>query len=256
MWDEEMSSINEKQENLQRFIVRRLRTLASTRTLWCFFIYVFVAFVMAFVHQLSDELAPFSCDKFDSMFYLLPDLSQYGIVIDMMANLAPFFMCVLIIFFGSGDPGVALRRWFFLMASLYVMRAMCLIGTMEPGLPKSDLRFNIGGNKLIGALKIVTLTSHSYTDLMFSGHTCSLILAFILFLESGQVDRRVIIVFAMYLVVGIIGLGFCRLHYTNDCVVATFLTLLLYRCYSDAAKNNNHNITEWVDMRENGVNKK
>lgn len=256
MFDEEMSDFYAKHEKIQTFIVRRLQSLTTMRTLWWFFIYVFMAFLMALVQQLSDELAPFSCEKFDALFYLLPDLSQYGILIDMMANFSPFLMCILIVFFGSGDPGLALRRWFALMTMLYFMRSLCLIGTMEPGLPKSDLRYNIGGNKIIGALKIVTLTSHSYTDLMFSGHTCSLILAFVLYLESKNVDKRVTIAFALYLFVGIIGLGFCRLHYTNDCVVAAFLTLLLYRCYSDAAKNNKYRIIEWIDMRENGVNKK
>lgn len=208
---------------------------------------------MAFVHQLSDELAPFSCEKFDALFYALPDLSRYGVVVDMMANFAPFFMCIMIVFFGTGDPGVSLRRWFVLMATLYVMRASCLAGTMEPGLPNSELRFNVGGNKFLGALKIMSLTSHSYTDLMFSGHTCSLLLSFLLYLESGPSDKRAVAAFAGYLAAGIIGLGFCRLHYTNDCVVAAFLTLLLYKCYSDAAKNNKYRFIEWVDMRENGV---
>jgi hypothetical protein len=209
---------------------------------------------MAIVHQFSDELAPFTWDKFYIFFYLLPDFSQYGLVIDMMANLAPVFMCTIIVFYGTGDPGIALRRWFVMMGILYFMRTVCLAGTMEPGLPKSDLRFNIGGNKLLGALKIVSLTSHSYTDLMFSGHTCSLILAFLL-CWSEKIDKRALLGFSVYLTVGIVGLWFCRLHYTNDCVVAAFLSILLYKCYSDSARERKYRITEWVDMRENGVRK-
>ena len=73
-----------------------------------------------------------------------------------------------------------------------------------------------------------SVTDHACNDLMYSGHTCGLILCLLFVNELRAVPAVVKLVFAAWTVVGCAIVVGTRQHYSADCIVAIIVTVLAF----------------------------
>lgn len=152
---------------------------------------------------------------------------------------------------------IVLRRIFFLIGIHYYYRAITMCVTV---LPKPDQNYfcspnledeNITTNTTVIIFeRVLTLISggglsmngkHHYCgDYIYSGHTISLITAYLVIKEYSPrkwiLFHRVALVFC---IAGIVALLLSRGHYSIDCVIAYWATTRIWWMYHTLAKNEN-----------------
>lgn len=145
---------------------------------------------------------------------------------------------------------IVVRRIFFIIAQLYVLRSICMGVTWVaiPGefhsmrcveLTDPKQYWNVAGKRILkfmltlGVLPIETGGRLLCGDLIFSGHSLVMVLSWITvctYLPSKKC-RPVKFMWGLGSIVGMALIIFCRMHYTVDVVLAVIITSLYYSIF-------------------------
>jgi len=190
-------------------------------------------FFMAIMQLYPDSIPdyPVVCQNLSDIgFKIIPQLSDDFTQVADIWILATIGVFVFILVpFVLDTPQLVLRRWMFLLGSLYLLRGLTIIDTRYPRLPFKGDKYQ-PNNPLEGAFMIMVGAKSSATDMMFSGHTINFILV------ASFVSRYTMYGMFSYFIwiantLGILSLIAVREHYTSDVVMAIILTKLAFWTY-------------------------
>jgi len=187
---------------------------------------------MAMLQLYPDSLPdyPPECQSlYDLGFTVLPQLADsYSVLADVLV-LVTIGSFILITIFLLPNPQLIIRRWLFLLASLYLLRGVMVVLTRYPRLPFKMDKFT-PSNPIQGAFLIMIGSAKTATDIMYSGHTVNFVLAgsFI----SRYTGYGVFSFFFWGLsLTGVLALIATREHYSTDVLVAFIITKLSFWVY-------------------------
>lgn len=126
-------------------------------------------------------------------------------------------------------PQLILRRWFWIMSLIFVMRALLVVSTRYPRLPYKAIDYH-PSSWWAGALLIISGVRATATDMMFSGHTANWIIS-ASFMSRYSHYGLFSILFWIFNILGILSLIAVREHYTADILVAVFLAKFTFWAY-------------------------
>lgn len=195
----------------------------------------------------------------------LPDRNQYGPLPDIVLdNLRPFdwaldfseyiivfsLNTVLLILLFHRHRFIVFRRFFLIMAVLYLYRAFTMYVTVLP-IPSNTYRCDpkmeyMSFSNIVK--RIYKITSgfglsingkHVYCgDYIYSGHTVSLLISYLLIAEyTSEKYWFIHWVYWFLAALGIIFLQFAHGHYTIDILVAYYVTTRVFWTYHSLANN-------------------
>lgn len=214
----------------------------SLRTLALFAVTVVVVFVMALVQVDSDaDFLAYVQSRDTQTPYRRPlhDLGHASLPTELPVSFAdaPLWLLLAMTTAISAmvDPADRLRlvrRFSVLQIALYVMRTLTLLGTrLPPSDPKCDLRYIQRGSMIIAAMRMVASMDGACTDMIFSGHTATVVSLWAVWITHDRVHWSIKVTGTVVLLVCVVFFVATRLHYTVDVVLAFMLSLMTAAIY-------------------------
>lgn len=193
---------------------------------------ILAIFFMAMLQLYPDSIPdyPEACQSLNDFgFNIIPQLNnEFSVAADVMVIVAIASFLVLTPFVLS-NPQLVIRRWFFLLGSLYLFRGLVVIATRYPRLPFKMDKF-LPSNPIVGALSILIGAKTTATDIMYSGHTVNFVLT-ASFVSRYTYYGVFSFFFWIFSVMGMLTLIATREHYTADVLVAFIVSKLAFWCY-------------------------
>ena len=188
------------------------------------------AFFMAMLQLYVDSLPDYPMQPLQDVgFSIIPYIGdEYRIIADIMVLVAIVVFLAMAPFF-LVTPQLAVRRWFLLLGSLFLLRGLVLVGDRYPRVPYKFDKYQ-PSNPIVGALAIMAGVHSTATDFMYSGHTVNFTLA-ASFVARYTYYGVFSFFFSVYCVLGVLALIATREHYTTDVVVAFIIAKLAFWVY-------------------------
>ncbi|KAJ3073298.1 sphingomyelin synthase [Podochytrium sp. JEL0797] len=225
-----------------RFTVAYLRTPMFWRAMILGVILFFISWAMVWVQMFSDydvlkqgrSLVPLN-DTFYQVAIpqAFKDLPHDVVNIPVMGSLfgSVIFSCYMNL--GHGDPLKKVRRSMLVLSALYLCRGVSMAGTrLPPSNPKliCEAFFNGEYNTFVESFKMITGTTESCSDMMYSGHTTvTTIFMTRLWFDVKPLPRLakgiVRFLIAFLLVFAVTVFVAVRMHYSMDVWIALMLGL-------------------------------
>ncbi|KAJ1677239.1 hypothetical protein EV182_006578, partial [Spiromyces aspiralis] len=191
---------------------------------------------MLVLQQISDSrLHPRNRHPLNDLgFDLLPHIHHVNAAIDSVVDSAGVLAVLgnTVLAAGWRMRVVFLRRIAWMVAILYFLRSLTLVVTTLPTpLVECEPTYHRGwAGYLNGAWDQITGRRLTCTDCIFSGHSMTLTLSFLMWLHHARHWLFVAIAFAQT-TVGLFLIIASHFHYSIDVLLAVVLTLFVYYCY-------------------------
>ena len=198
--------------------------------------FISCAYFMAIFQVIADRKNPGPINALpDFGFDILPYLPYYNLA-DIYVHL--YLVLVLIyLFFICDHFQTAMRRFLWVMGTLYLLRSFTITFTILPTpfegceLPLGDSQHRIMSESLFSiAFKIITLRYSTCGDVLYSGHTMTLTLSTLL-LHIYSTNILIKISAWIINIIGMLLIIATHFHYSDDVVIAFFLTILSFMIY-------------------------
>ena len=195
--------------------------------------FLFCAFFMAVLQLYPDTIPeyPEECQNLEDLgFKLIPRFSSdYSSIADILVLIAIGVFIIMVSLKLVETPQLAIRRWLFLLAMLYMLRGLAVIDTRYPKSPFAITRYT-PPNFVVGGINIMLGIHATATDFMFSGHTVNftLALSFVARYTNYGVFSNF---FSAFCVFGMLSLIAVREHYSSDVFVGFIITKLAFWAY-------------------------
>lgn len=185
----------------------------------------------------SDGLENYACESlWDLGFHLIPlaPLNAFWLP-DAMAlgAVVLFFIFTCVVFAEKPEERIrVLRRFFWVMGTVYFMRGWTVWGTRYPRVPYSLITNQPNNRPQYPALEVLAIVAgfHSTTtDLMFSGHTS--LMCVIAWFYTWYFPAPAGALGWQWATLGILLILATRHHYTADIVVALFISTSVFLAY-------------------------
>ncbi|KAJ1973518.1 hypothetical protein H4R35_004076 [Dimargaris xerosporica] len=221
------------------------------RTVLALAYFFVVIFGMTMAQQVADERWEQSDPKLRDMgFEWLPLVDQVE-VMDAVVTLA-LVLCVV----GNlawlthwGHRLVFVRRWLWLVGTLYLFRAITIMVTTVPS-PR-DCVPPIGHTaeeKMLIAVQMIFANKKACADNIYSGHTVMLVSCFLLWRVHAR-HRWLVLYSLLHTLAGVALILLSHLHYTVDILIAVFFTYGVFSVYFHALDIASHNHRRFTSHR-------
>jgi len=216
-----------------------LRTEGS-RFILSFLFLLFAGLFTAYVQQLSDArwvaTRPASSPPLEDLFNHLPNLVAQTKVVDLLLQILLALTVIALFVLPSSwtHRAVAFRRLFWVAGILYLYRALTLTVTTLPTTLGDCTPLITTGKPFFTVLWIafqqVIGTTHSCTDLIFSGHTMIFMTCAIQFRIYSP--YRLVSYYAyLHAGIGILLVILTHMHYSVDVILGIFITYGMWSVY-------------------------
>ena len=192
-----------------------------------------IALLMMIMQIYSDSIPDYAGEcgtLIDLGFKILPRIEGF----DWLADTWVLVSILIFVVYAIYTSELALRRFFWLLAIVFLFRAIVIPVTRYPGLPIDTNRYR-PDNWFIGSLLILAGRHKTATDMMFSGHTANWTLTALLMGRYSKY-KWFSVLFSIFNLGGVLTLIMLEEHYMSDVLVGfiiSTLTFLVYHLFFD-----------------------